>query len=290
MILALACRSSPTAPSSASALPPSASVPPSTQTLPSCATWANEQRAGGLPEATGARATYRAALYAAGGGVRVVNATSYAMWFPSGWAPSTSRVIFGLHGTEGNAEEDWWFNWKGSVGERGYAYVGLSYLSASGQYDDEPAAYANIKAVMADIAASCHFGAPAVYLVGFSRGSAMTYGLAYLDLKERRFFSSFGHNSGAWPIGAAMTPTMSGFVTRGETGAYASGRFWMYCGERDISSTGPMCEQMASARTFVTSHGGSAAELFRDPTGGHGGLNGNPAAQASMYAYFESSR
>ena len=51
-----------------------------------------------------------------------------------------------------------------------------------------------------------------------------------------------------------------------------------------------MCEEMDNAKKFVTSHGGAVAELFQDPTGGHGGLNSNSAALASMFTYFESLR
>jgi predicted esterase len=281
-----ACGSSPTAPSSTgtSTAPPAAA-------LPVCAQWATAQRAAGLPAATGTQATYREALYGAGGGVRAVGSKAYAMWFPGTWATaSTRRVIVGLHGTDGNAEEDWWFNWKDILTARGWAYVGLTYLSSTGAYDDEPAAYANLKAAIDELRASCDFGSPGMYLVGFSRGSAMTFGVAYLDLKDRKLFAGFGHNSGAWPIGGAMTPTMSGIVTRNERAAYANGRFWMYCGDRDPTFAGGMCPTMENARDFVVAYGGSVGELFHDPAGGHGGLNSNASAQASMFGYFESLR
>lgn len=279
-----ACGSSPTAPSSTGT---TATPPPAT--LPACAQWATAQRAAGLPAATSAQATYRDALFSAGGGVRAVGSKAYAMWFPSTWATaSTRRLIVGLHGTDGNAEEDWWFNWKDVLAARGWAYVGLTYLASSGAYDDEPAAYTNLKAAVDELRASCDVGTPAMFLVGFSRGSAMTFGIAYLDLKDRKLFAGFGHNSGAWPIGGAMTPTMAGFVARNERSAYGGGHFWMYCGDRDPTVAGGMCPMMENARDFVVAYGGTVGELFHDPTGGHGGLNSNASAQASMFGYFES--
>ena len=231
-------------------------------------------------------------MFAAGGGVKSVNLKSYAVWFPANWGTtSPRRVVVGLHGSDGNAEEDWWFNWKDSTRDRNWAYIGLTYLSSTtGLYDDEAVAYTNIKAVIDEVRASCDFGTPSVFLGGFSRGSAMTFGVAYLDLKDRRLFKAFSQNSGAWPVGTALTPTMQGFVTRGETMAYSGGRFWMYCGLRDNVHGAPMCDEMANARTFVIGYAGTVAELFQDSTGGHGGLASNPTALSSMYTYFESLR
>lgn len=231
-------------------------------------------------------------MYAAGGGVKAVNAKAYAVWFPGTWASaSPRRVIVGLHGTDGNAEEDWWFNWKSSTSDRGYAYVGLTYLDpATGSYDDEPAAYSNLKAALTDIAASCDFGSPAMFLAGFSRGSAMVFGVAYLDLKDRRLFKGFVNNSGATPPGTPQTPTLTGIVTRNESRAYSGGSFWFYCGERDYAHGSPMCDEMQTAQTFVQTYGGTVGELYRDPTGGHGGLASNASAVAAMYSYLESLR
>ena len=261
-------------------------------TRPVCATWANTLRAAGLPSPTSSQATYREGLYAAGGGVKSVQSKAYAVWFPSTWASaSPRRVIVGLHGTDGNAEEDWWFNWKSSTSDRGYAYIGLTYLDpANGIYDDEPAAYANLKTAITDITASCDFGAPAMFLGGFSRGSAMVFGVAYLDLHDRRLFKGFVNNSGATPPGTPPTATVAAFMARNESRAYSGGSFWMYCGERDTVHGSPMCDEMQTARNLVTGYAGVVGDLYRDPTGGHGGLASNPAAVASMYAYLEGLR
>jgi len=262
-------------------------APPVVQ-LQACSTWANTLRASGLPVATGTQATYRDALYAAGGGVKSVGTKSYAVWFPSGWAASsTRRVIVGLHGTDGTAEEDWYFNWRDNTASHNWAYIGLTYLNATtGVYDDEPAAYANLQTLIDEIKASCDFGTPSMFLGGFSRGSAMTFGVAALDLKMRRFFKAFSNNSGAWQLGSQPTQTLQAIQNQNQTTAFANGKFWLYCGERDPNTT--MCAQMMNARTFVTTYGGTVAELFDDPTGGHGGLASNPTAIGALYAYFES--
>ncbi len=290
-IFVAACTSSSTSPSAAVTSSGTTSSATSV-TRPACAAWAGTLRAVGLPSPTGSQSTYRDALYAAGGGVKAVNAKAYAVWFPSNWASANPRrVIVGLHGTGGNAEEDWWFNWKSTTSDRGYAYIGLTYLdAATGSYDDEPAAYTNLKAALSDIGTSCDFGSPAIFLAGFSRGSAMTFGVSYLDLHDRRLFKGFVNNSGATPPGTPPTATVAGFMARNESSAYSGGHFWMYCGDLDNSHGSPMCDEMQTAKTLVTTYGGVVGDLYHDPPGGHGGLNSNASAVASMYAYLEGLR
>ena len=50
--------------------------------------------------------------------------------------------------------------------------------------------------------------------------------VAYLDLRERRFFTAIGTNSGAWEPGKPMVPTLE--ALRGDTTAFRGSRFWMY--------------------------------------------------------------
>ena len=50
----------------------------------------------------------------------------------------------------------------------------------------------------------------------------------------------------------------------------------------------PMCDEMQNARDWVERYGGTVKTLYRDPTGGHGGLAKNADAVEQMFAYFES--
>lgn len=275
--------SSPASPSSTTG----GSVP-----LAACATWANTQRATGVAAATGSVAAHREALYAAGGGVAAVGSRYFAAWFPSTWAASSSRrMLVGLHGTGGAPETEWSVDWKDIVAARGWAYVGLKYVNdATGEHDSEAAVYANFKALFDALTQACDLGSPARYLVGYSRGSAQAFPVAYLDLKDRRYFSAIGNNSGAWLLDGPMTTTMQGIVSRNETTAFAGAKFWMYCGALDREHGYPMCDEMRNARTVVAAYGGTVARLYEDPTGGHGGLAKNTDAWTAMFTYFESVR
>lgn len=258
----------------------------------SCSAWAGTQRASGVTPATGSVVSQREALYAAGGGVRAVSNRYFAAWFPTTWATTSPRRVFvGLHGTGGSPETEWSVDWKDILSSRGWAYVGLKYVDdATGVHDEDAAIYSNIKTMIDDLRRSCDFGTPTMFLVGFSRGSANTFPVAYLDLKDRRFFTAMGSNSGSWTPGMPMVQTMEAIVARGETTAYRGARFWMYCGALDSQNGFPMCDGMKEARTFIAAYGGTVERLYEDPTGGHGGLAKNPDAWGAMFAYFEGLR
>jgi predicted esterase len=85
-----------------------------------------------------------------------------------------------------------------SASSRNWAYVGVTYLDATGSYDDEPAASANLKAALDEIRQACDFGSPSVFLGGFSRGSAMTFGIAYRRCSRISSPSGDAQSLGDW--------------------------------------------------------------------------------------------
>lgn len=263
-----------------------------TRTLSACATWIATQRGSSLPAATGSVSAQREALVAAGGGLKAVGSRYWAAWFPTSWASSSSRrVLVGLHGTGGAPETEWSVDWKDIVSARGWAYVGLKYVDDStGTHDDETTIYTNLKTVIADLQASCDFGSPAMFLVGFSRGSANAFPVSYLDSKDRRHFVAIGNNSGAWMLDGPLTVTLQGIESRNETTAYSGVKFWMYCGALDMDHGYPMCDEMRNAKTFVERYGATVERLYEDPTGAHGGLAKNADAWGAMFTYFEGLR
>ncbi len=291
-VVAAACgNGTPTSPTATTAVT-AAGVTTTTPIPTSCAAWIATQRASGVAPGAGSVAGQREALYAAGGGIRSVSNRYFAAWFPASWSSSSPRrVMVGLHGTGGAHETEWSVDWKDLVATRGWAYVGLKYVDdATGSHDSDTVIYANLKSTIDTLTSACDFGSPSQFLVGFSRGSAESFPVAYLDLKDRRLFKAIGNNSGAWVIGEPMVPTMEAIVARGETTAYTGSRFWMYCGGRDLGHGYPMCDEMANARTFVTSYGAHVERLYEDPTGAHGGLAKNADAWGAMFAYFEGLR
>jgi predicted esterase len=255
---------------------------------PSCAAWANQQRGSGVPPAIGSVVSQRQALYDAGGGIRAVDGKYYAAYFPSGFGTGRRRVLVALHGTGGSPEAEW-NDWRSTMQSRGWGFLGLKYVDDSnGSYDDDATIYSHAKTMLDEVRAACDLGGAAAFLLGFSRGSAQAFPVAYRDLKDRRLFSAVANNSGAWLLGGPLPPTLAESDARGEPSAFAGGRFWMYCGGRDMEHGYPMCDEMQNARAYVLSHGGTVERLYEDPSGGHGGLPRNPDAVAALFAYFES--
>ena len=150
--------------------------------------------------------------------------------------------------------------------------------------------YRNLTSLIDDLIASCDFGSPSMFLVGFSRGSAESFPVAYSDVKGRKFFKAIGNNSGSWNPSQPMVPLMEAIKARGETTAYVGTRFWMWCGTADNNPGFNVCEGMRNARTFITQYGGTVERLYEEPGGGHGGLAKNADAWGAMMTYFESLR
>ena len=172
-----------------------------------------------------------------------------------------------------------------------YGFLALKYLDDnSGLFDDETTIYANLRTMIDEVRSSCDFQNATMFLVGFSRGSAESIPVAYLDLVDRRFFKAVGNNSGAWNLGGAPPPTLQAIQARGDRTAMSGLRYWMYCGEQDFVQGFPMCDGMAQARDFLQMYGATVAALYRDPTGAHGGLTRNSDALSQMFSYFESLR
>lgn len=229
----------------------------------------------------------RRALYDAGGGIRAINNRYYGAYFPAAFGASgQSRVLVALHGTGGSPEAEWVIDWGAELQARGWGFLGLKYVDDStGVHDNDATIYANIKAMIDEARAACAFGSPSLFLVGFSRGSAEAFPVAYHDLKDRRLFTAIGNNSGSWVLNAPLPATLE--AVRADASAFAGGRFWMYCGEQDRVLGFPMCDGMEAAKSFVQARAGSVLELYRDPAGAHGGLNRNPDALSRMFAAFE---
>ena len=193
-----------------------------------------------------------------------------------------------LHGTGGSPEAQWGIDWYGPLRDRNWGYLGLKYLDdSSGAFDDEATIYTNIKAMIDDVRASCPFEGTTFFLVGFSRGSAESIPVSYLDLVDRRLFKAVGNNSGAWVPTQPPPPTLAAVAARGDRTAMSGLRYWMYCGEQDFVQGWAMCDGMSLARDWLQTYGATVATLFRDPTGGHGGLTKNSQAMSEMFAYFE---
>ncbi|MBI3073110.1 MAG: hypothetical protein HYY84_13435 [Deltaproteobacteria bacterium] len=259
-----------------------------------CYPWVAAQSGAGISVPPGQGANQRASLLDAGGGLRAVEGSYYAMWFPASWAGApTRRVLVALHGTSGYPEAEW-NGWQRYLEPRSWGFIGVSYYQAQdgGSYDDDVTIYRHITQAFDEVNAYCNLAPAQISLLGFSRGSAMSYPVSYLDADGgRRLFTGVIANSGAWPPPDGgvepLYPTLAGIKDRNETSAYAGVKFWMYCGDADDDHGWAMCWEMDNARSWLMTYGATVQPIYRGFDGGHGSLVEQPDAAVTGLKYLE---
>ncbi len=240
-------------------------------TMEDCRHWLTSSEELTVPIACPDWSFFRAELFKRGGGVFPVGEGRYYLaWFPDNWDTITDRkVIISLHGTGGCAE--WALNQWYQATSHTWALVAMQYYDPeSGHYDDDRVIYENLQSVLDDLKAHCPVAGSDVFYHGFSRGSAQSLPVAIRDRADRQIFSAFIADSGCSGPGY---PTLQ----NQPADALAGARFWMWCGENDVSTVDPSrmtCEVMdEDMRTYIEAHGGQVDALIREEGGWHGMFN-----------------
>jgi hypothetical protein len=208
-----------------------------------------------------------------GGGVIPLSSNRFfIVWIPdTWWEQDQKRLVVALHGNGGCAERMFQF-WKKMSLQHPFAVAALQYAEkdAAGTYrfDDAPEIYQHLRIVLGRINSIYSLTNVPIILHGFSRGSARVFELAILDRSAAgmKAFSAYIADSGTgFP---EYQGKFSPMLKNVSSDAYASTRFWMYCGGRD--NQGHTCLDMERMRHFVLTRGGSVDRFYLDPAGGHG--------------------
>jgi len=242
-------------------------------TMEECRQWLASSQGLTVPIACPDWAFFRGELFKRGGGVFPVgNDRYYLVWFPDDWSTLTDRkIIVSLHGTGGCAE--WMLNhwYQTSSADHSWVVVALQYYDkASDRYDDDQVIYQNLQATLDDLRAHCPVAGSDIFYHGFSRGSAQSFPVAIRDWAGRQIFSAFIADSGCAGLNY---PTLRDQPDD----ALAGARFWMWCGENDVSTVDRnrmTCEVMEDMRAYIEEHGGQVDALIREEGAGHGMFSG----------------
>jgi len=249
-------------------------APAAEPTMEECHQWLASSEELTVPIACPDWSFFRDELFERGGGVFPVGDNRYYLaLFPDDWETVTDRkVIVSLHGTGGCAE--WMLNhwYQTSWPAHSWVLVALQYYDPrTNEYDDDEIIYQNLGAVLDELQAHCPIAGSDVFYHGFSRGSAQSFPVAIRDRAGRQAFAAFIADSGCAGLDH---PTLRNAPADALDGA----RFWMWCGENDISTVDPgrmTCEVMEEdMRPYVESHGGQVDALIREEGAGHGMFEG----------------
>lgn len=240
-----------------------------------------------IPAVTGLGVAQRSAMLAAGGKLIRMGSRYYVITVPAGYySAAKPTVIFDMHGTGGYPEAEW-NDWHEALDARGIAFIGLAWGGGTPTADTDETIYAEWKQIVDDISASCPIGNADKWLLGFSVGSATSFGVMIRDVADGKLFKGQIAVSGA-----AISPRMSGIAVlhptveaaRSNATAVQGIKSWMYCGEKDFDHTWSMCDEMPYGLDFVVTHGGTGL-LYRDPNGTHSSLPKTSAALEEMFRY-----
>ncbi len=265
-----------------------ADAPASTATKETCMAWLKDNPSpSGLAALTGSGATQRSGLLGEGGKIVILGDRYYTVSIPEKFYTATPHIVVSsLHGTGGYPEADW-NDWHTAMADAGYAFISLKWDGGTQSSTSDLTVYSQFKQIDDDLKKVCPTSDARRWLLGFSVGSALTFGVIVRDTSDRNMFLGNIANSGsAWsPVSTGkevMHPNVE--AAKSNASAYNGKKAWMYCGEMDTDHGWSMCEENASAVTFVNTHGG-AATLYKDPTGKHGGLPKNTTARDTVLSF-----
>lgn len=238
-----------------------------------------------LPVLTPANEAKRTAMRLDLGGFAAVDDTYVGAWFPPAYFSSEDRrILFVLPGTDGRPEFEW-SDWHAHLAAQGWGFIGLNYYYAGhpapDDYSDGATIHSRMEAALDLLDGPCGARSAKVTLMGFSRGSAMTFEVLARDLADRHTLHGVIANAGAWPPGTLPTPYLTALSATGMTG----GSMWMYCGTADLALGSPMCPIMESARAWVEDRGGEVVELYENPGAGHHSMYASTEAVAHAVNY-----
>ncbi len=216
-------------------------------------------------------------------GARVVDlqdaGTFFLVWVPEGYAElPVRRVLVALHGTKGTAYAEFQDEYELARKNR-YAVVAVQwYLPASREYLSPRRVY-ELADLALDYMSVRHGAQPEkAALVGFSRGSAISYEVTFWDRHEgtNHFVLTVAHSGG---IPEDHPTPFCRRLIDGEHGErpLAGARFFLYAGARDEEWGGEMCEQIRYAARVVESRGASIERTILDPEGTHAGYRRTPS-------------
>jgi hypothetical protein len=202
----------------------------------------------------------------------------YVQWFPVGADPDSTPVIVTLHGSQCNAfmEFQSWFpqaqlHGCGIISFQWYRYV----QSPPNDYFADSTLYMYIDSALSNIS----YPSNKALLHGFSRGSARSYAMIFLDIQSgNNYFCTTISNAGDANLGYPLYNDIDNGVYG--SNVFAGKRWNLFCGGQDqIVGCGPM----NATETWLQGQGAIVDIFIQDPALDHDGFQ-----LQSSFAYKDS--
>ncbi len=233
-------------------------------------------------------------------GIVVVNLPEEESFFAY-WVPPSGSVEYAmilLHGTGGTAYDELGDEMEMAL-RYGYAIIGIQWLDKrSGRYFEARKVNRIMDKALRHLGKRFGRMPDKAALCGFSRGSAVSYEVAYYDrLSDQRLSLVIAH-SGGIPTDNVVAPGENSGpgafyedLTSGKLGEpYAGLRFFLYAGCRDEEWGTTMCEYMRYTKEVLEKTGASVPVCIIDPNGAHAGYRRNSAYHEQAVKLFLSDR
>lgn len=212
--------------------------------------------------------------YALTNGVQVLStpdsSTFYLQWFPPGATPNTTPLLVTLHGSKGNAFNEF-KNWHTTLQLHNCGIIALQYNKYTNLFDylngyfHDDSIYNYISSALIKI----NYPPNKALLHGFSLGSARTYAVIYNDIQSgNNYFCTTISNAGkidlTYPLYNFINSIPNVFL----------GKHWnLFCGPPEPPYTGGACDGLDFTQTWLQSKGAIVDIYIQDSLLGHNGFN-----------------
>lgn len=205
----------------------------------------------------------------------------YVQWFPPGTIPGLSPVIVSLHGSEGYAFHEF-KNWHNAATSHNCGIIALQWYrgpAAVTPYDYFPddTLYSYLDSALTAIS----YPSGKAFLHGFSRGSARSYAINFLDLQGGKdYFCTTLSNAGT---ADSLYPLYADIIA-GVYGPHVfAGKHWtLFCGGLDPNPRQSGCLGMSATEAWLQDQGATVDIFLQAPTLGHDGFQ-VPSAMSNQF-------
>jgi len=217
----------------------------------------------------------------------------FAYWVPENYR--SGRVMVAVHGTGGTPYEEL----KDEIPmarQFDYLVIAVSWFDPRTGFMSPEELYRQILLALDYVRKTEGNDLQSVAYIGFSRGSAVSYEVAYRDIQSEKLFDFFIAHSGGIARNLKtefMNPDAQPdpFLIKLSSGALGKDAlkgtgFFLYSGDKDVTDGQSMSDKMSYAKELIEKNGGTVVEWVRRADLGHPGLRQDRSINEKAVRYF----